>query len=93
MTLTNIELPEPEVLVNATLFLMTQHARSHCPVLGRAIAEHFGWLARHPAAAIAPSQHRFYRQLAVQWAQSSGAQAGRDAGHGAWVPGPAAYLQ
>lgn len=95
MTRTSIDLPEPDVLVNAALFLMTQHARSHCPAVGRAIAQHLSWLAAHPGAAIAPGQRRFYRELAVQWAESAAGYAIRKAGRESLPAGAAAgaYLQ
>jgi len=73
MTSAKTNLPEPQLLLGATLFLMTQHAQSRCPGICRAIAQHFTWLARHPAREISAEQRRLYRRLAEQWVEMAAA--------------------
>jgi hypothetical protein len=73
MTSAYPNLPEPHLLLGAALFLMTKHAQLRCPGICRAIAQHFKWLARHPAPKISAEQRRLYRQLAEQWAEMAAA--------------------
>jgi hypothetical protein len=73
MTSANIHLPEPRLLLEAASFLMTKHAQSRCPGICRAIAQHFIWLARHPARELSREQRRLYRGLAQQWTEMAAA--------------------
>lgn len=90
MTTAYTPLPEPRVLLDAALFLMTKHAQSHCPGICRAIAQQFGWLARHPAP-LTSEQRRLYRALAGQWAEMASVHAGgsspktRTVATGSWL--------
>lgn len=93
MTDLHTQLPEPHVLVGAALFLMTKHAQSRCPGLCPAIAQHFAWLAWHPALEITPGQRRLYRQLAGQWADMATARDPRRPAGDAPMPGVGASLQ
>lgn len=93
MTDLHAQLPEPHVLVGAALFLMTKHAQTRCPGLCRAIAQHFAWLAWHPAQEITPGQRRLYCQLADQWADMAAARDPRLPERDALTPGAGAYLQ
>lgn len=93
MTSASTNLAEPQLLVSAALFLMTQHARSQCPGICRAIAQHFAWLARHPAPGIQPQERRLYRRLAMQWGEMAAARDPRAASRDALVAPVDGYLQ
>jgi hypothetical protein len=43
-------LPEADRLLAATIYLMSCHARNHCPRLAWMIGQHLGLIARHPGA-------------------------------------------
>lgn len=60
-------LPAPEVLLASALFLMTNHARTRCPLLTRMIAQQLHHLARHPSAAVTPQLRAVCEKLAAQW--------------------------
>jgi hypothetical protein len=43
-------IPEADRLLAATIYLMSCHARSHCPRLACMIGHHLELIARHPGA-------------------------------------------
>ena len=83
MTSANSSLPEPH---------LTKHAQSRCPGICRAIAQHFTWLARHPASDIPAEQRRLYRRLAEQWGEMAAAANPR-AAQDTLVAGTGSFLQ
>lgn len=93
MTSLHTQLPEPHVLLGAALFLMTKHAQSPCPGICRAIAQHFAWLAWHPASQITAEQRKLYRRLAEQWADMARTHHPRRQEHDAPMANVGAYLQ
>jgi hypothetical protein len=60
-------LPAPEVLLASALFLMTDHAKTRCPLLTRMIAQQLQHLASHPSATVTPQLRAVCEKLARQW--------------------------
>ncbi len=56
-----------ETIVSAVLYLMTKHAQSPCPLLGRAVAEHLNLLARCPADDSTSETSELLCRLAAAW--------------------------
>lgn len=75
-------MPEADRLLAATLYLMSCHARSHCPRLATMVGHHLELLARHPEAGDRVGV--ICRQLANAW------RAIRSHDEGAWGPEAAA---
>ena len=74
MKLPAATLPSPETLLASALFLMTNHAKTRCPLLTRMIAQQLEHLACHPSAAVTPQLRVVCGKLARQWgdARASG---------------------
>lgn len=71
-------LPAPETLLASALFLMTNHARTRCPLLTRMISQQLLYLARHPSESVTPQLRAVCEKLAGQWGDASAlAQDGR----------------
>jgi hypothetical protein len=60
-------LPAPETLFASALFLMTNHARTRCPLLTRMIAQQLLHLANHPSERVTPQLRAVCEKLAGQW--------------------------
>lgn len=71
------DLPAPDTLVAATLYLMSRHALTACPLLGSMIARQLEYLARHPSQSVAPQLRAVCEKLSVQWAEDGDARRAR----------------
>lgn len=60
-------LPAPETLLASALFLMTNHARTRCPLVTRMIAQQLLHLANHPSDSVTPQLRAVCEKLAGQW--------------------------
>lgn len=60
-------LPAPETLLASALFLMTNHARTRCPLVTRMIAQQLLHLAHHPSESVTPQLRAVCEKLAGQW--------------------------
>lgn len=65
-------LPPPETLLASALFLMTNHARTRCPLVTRMIAQQLLHLARHPSESVTPQLRAVCEKLAGQWTEARG---------------------
>ena len=63
----NLNLPAPDVLVAAAVYLMTSHARTGCPLVRRIIASQLRYLARHPSNTVTPMLREVCIRLARDW--------------------------
>ena len=93
MTNAKLLLPDPQVLLNAVLFLMTKHAQTCCPGIRGAIAQQLLWLARHPADGISSERRALYAKLAEQWSDVAAAAKPNAFAHGTLTAAPGSYLQ
>jgi hypothetical protein len=66
-------LPAPEILLASALFLMTNHARTRCPLLTRMIAQQLHHLAHHPSALVTPQLRAVCDRLSQQWSNARAA--------------------
>lgn len=73
MNLPAATLPSPEVLLASALFLMTNHARTRCPLLTRMISQQLLHVARHPSASVTPQLRDVCEKLAGQWGNARAA--------------------
>ena len=74
MSVASNRLPAPEILLASALFLMTNHARTRCPLLTRMIAQQLLHLSEHPSDSVTPQLRAVCGKLAKQWSE---ARAGR----------------
>jgi hypothetical protein len=63
-------LPSPETLLASALFLMTNHARTRCPLVTSMIAQQLLHLARHPSQSVTPQLRAVCEKLAGQWTEA-----------------------
>jgi len=61
------KLPRRETIFSALLYLMTKHAQTPCPILGRAVADHLDLLARYPDEEDNQETRELLRRLATTW--------------------------
>lgn len=67
-----VALPAPETLLASALFLMTNHARTRCPLVTRMIAQQLLHLAHHPSESITPQLRAVCEKLAGEWTEARG---------------------
>lgn len=67
MNADKLNLPAPETLLASAMYLMTNHAKTRCPLVSRMIAQQLLHLARHPSESVTPQLRRVCEQLAGQW--------------------------
>lgn len=63
----NHELPEPAAIVASVIHLMTRHAVSGCPQMGRMVIRQLEYLAHHPSEQITPMLRQVCNSLIVEW--------------------------
>lgn len=61
------ETVEPEIIFAATLYLMTQHARSRSPLLARVVARQLGYIVEHPSREVPDLLRTVCRNLQSRW--------------------------
>lgn len=66
----DIALTSPETLLASALFLMTNYARTQCPLVTRMIAQQLLHLARHPSESVTPQLRAVCEKLAGQWTEA-----------------------
>lgn len=64
---TRPETVEPEIIFAATLYLMTQHARSRSPLLARVVARQLGYIAEHPSGEVPDVLRAVCQNLQSRW--------------------------
>lgn len=62
-----LAVPAPETLLASAMYLMTNHAKTRCPLVSRMIAQQLLHLAHHPSESVTPQLRRVCAQLAGQW--------------------------
>lgn len=62
-----LNLPAPDTLVAAALYLMTSHAKGGCPMVGRMVLRQLNYLAQHPSAEVTPMLREVCLKLACEW--------------------------
>lgn len=62
-----LNLPAPDTLIAAALYLMTSHARTGCPLVSRMIARQLRYLAHHPSTSVTLQLRAACAKLAEQW--------------------------
>ena len=67
MKTATLALPAPETLLASALYLMTNHARTRCPLVTRLIAQQLLHLANHPSESVTPQLRAVCEKLAGQW--------------------------
>ena len=63
----NLVPPPPETLLASAMYLMTNHAKTRCPLVSRMIVQQLLHLAHHPSDSVTPQLRRVCEQLAGQW--------------------------
>jgi len=71
MKTATLALPAPETLLASALYLMTNHARTRCPLVTRMIAQQLLHLANHPSESVSPQLRAVCENLAEQWNDAS----------------------
>lgn len=64
---TRPETVEPEIILAATLYLMTQHARSRSPLLARVVVRQLGYLVEHPSRDVPDLLRSVCQNLQSRW--------------------------
>lgn len=67
MDRTHLKPAEPEIIFAATLYLMTQHARSRSPLLARVVARQLGYIVEHPSREVPDLLRTVCRNLQSRW--------------------------
>ncbi len=73
MNLPAATLPSPETLIASALYLMTNHARTRCPLLTRMISQQLLHVAQHPSTTVTPQLRAVCEKLAKQWGEARAA--------------------
>jgi hypothetical protein len=91
MELLDGDLPEPETLIAAALYLATHYARSGCPMLCGMMMRQLACLRYHPSDAVPPSLRETCGKLLAEWSRIGAERAAMlraDAAAGGATPGP-----
>ena len=64
-----VELPQPETLFAATLYLATNYAKSGCPRVCHMIMRQLMCILNHPSESVSPALRETCRRLHAEWAR------------------------
>jgi len=69
------QLPQPETLYAAALYLATNYAKSGCPMLCRMVMRQLACILNYPGESVSPALREVCRSLYVEWERIAASRA------------------